>query len=60
MNLQLFQRVIRSWRTSSVGVVGTGVAVYLFNTLGCSWPESGEWVAVILPAVLGILTKERK
>lgn len=60
MNLQLFERVFKSWRTSSVGVTGSAVAVYLFNALGCRWPESHEWVAVILPAVVGIATKERK
>lgn len=60
MNRQLVDRLIRSWRTSTVGLTGSAVAVYLFNALGCRWPEPQEWVVVILPAVMGILTKERK
>lgn len=60
MNRAVLERLVKSWRTSSVGVAGTGVALYLFNTLGCRWPESGEWVVTIIPAVIGILTKERE
>ena len=60
MSKQLFERVFKSWRTSTVGVVGSAVAVYLFTALGCRWPEPQEWGIVILPALYGILTKERK
>lgn len=59
MNKQLLDRVIRSWRTSTVGVLGSAVGIYLFNALGCRWPDPHEWVMVILPAVVGILTRER-
>ena len=57
---QLVDRVFKSWRTSSIGITGTAAGVYLFNALGCRWPEPAEWGVVILPALLGILTKERK
>lgn len=56
----MFERIIKSWRTSAVGVTGSAVAVYLFTALGCRMPTSHEWVMVILPAVVGILTKERR
>ena len=60
MNIQFVERVFKSWRTSSIGLAGTAVAVYLFNALGCRWPETHEWLAVILPAVVGLVTRERK
>lgn len=56
---QLWDRVFKSWRTSTIGLTGSAVAIYLFNTLGCRWPETSEWGAVILPGLIGILTKER-
>lgn len=57
--MEYVKAALRSWRTSAIGVTGSAVALYLFNTLGCRWPTSSEWVAVILPAVLGLLTKEK-
>ena len=54
----LWQRVV-AWRTSSVGLTGTAVAVYLFAQLGCRWPEWHEWMAVIVPGLLGVLLKDR-
>lgn len=60
MTHQLLDRILRSWRTSSIGITGTAVAVYLFTTLGCRWPAQGEWLAVILPAVIGLVVKEKK
>lgn len=59
MQLNLADRLFKSWRTSTVGVTGTAVAVYLFTALGCRWPTGAEWTAVILPALVGILTKEK-
>lgn len=56
---RLIDRAVRSWRTSTIGIAGTAAAIYLFTALGCRWPEAQEWVVVILPAVIGILTKER-
>ena len=51
---------IKSWRTSTVGLTGSAVAVYLFNSLGCRWPEVSEWTAVLLPGLMGLLMKEKK
>lgn len=58
--MQTYDRIVKSWRTSAIGVTGSAVAVYLFTALGCRWPSPTEWMVVILPAVLGILTKEKK
>lgn len=58
--MKLYERIVLSWRTSAIGVSGTAVGIYLFNALGCTWPTSDQWMVVILPAVIGILTKEKK
>lgn len=57
--LNLKDRLVKSWRTSTIGTVGTAAALYLFQALGCRWPDPQEWVVVIAPAVLGILTREK-
>lgn len=57
---EVMERLVKSWRTSTIGVTGTAAALYLFNSLGCRWPDPTEWFVVILPAVIGILTKEKK
>ena len=55
----LIDRVVGSWRTSAIGMTGTAAALYLFSALGCRWPDPQEWFVVILPALVGIITKER-
>lgn len=56
----LYERAVGSWRTSTIGVTGTAAAVYLFTALGCRWPDVQEWFVVILPALVGILTREKR
>ena len=51
---------LKAWRTTSIGLTGSASAVYLFNTLGCRWPEPHEWTAVILPGLMGLLMKDKK
>jgi hypothetical protein len=53
-------RVIRSWRTSTLGVAASGVIVYLFSSLGCRLPASWiEWGLTAGPAIAGLILKER-
>lgn len=58
MDLSILAR-LKSWRTSTVGAIGSATVVYLFTALGCRWPEWHEWATMILPALVGIITKEK-
>lgn len=51
---------VKDWRTSTVGLTGSASVLYLFNALGCRWPEPHEWTAVILPGLMGLLMRDVK
>ena len=58
--MKLYERIVLGWRTSAIGTTGSAAIMYLFYTLGCRWPSTDEWMVAILPAVIGILTKDKK
>lgn len=56
------ERALLHWKTSSVGVALTGVALYVLNSWHCQLPGGVAgwlaWASVAGPAVLGLLAKD--
>ncbi len=51
---------LAQWRTTASGLAITGVLVYLWNSFECKIPSDWTaWVAVALPAILGLLARDK-
>jgi len=52
---------LTGWRTTTIGITGTAVAVWLWNSFGCQAPASwGDWFLLAVPALVGILTRDKR
>jgi len=56
-----FMARLTGWRTTTIGITGTAVAVWLWNSFGCQAPASwGDWFLLAVPALVGILTRDKR
>jgi hypothetical protein len=52
---------VKNWRTTTVGVIGSSVLVYVLNSLNCEIPNDwGTWCLIAIPGVVGVIMRDGK